>query len=195
MLGAPIAGLIAEVLAVSGASYDEGAQLFRVIRADRVALLAQVPPVDVGAARALISVAFEVPGQADPIELTLLRVHDAGVVDPRTRALPLRIDVDNQGRHLLVGQAGTAVLRTGSARRLPAVPVDAVLTEGGRPYVFVQLGGERFARRQVDVASSEAGMVAILAGVRSGERVVTRGAYDVQLASASRGLAAEGHVH
>jgi hypothetical protein len=38
-------------------------------------------------------------------------------------------------------------------------------------------------------------VVGITRGVMPGERVVTRGAYDVQLASAAKGLPAEGHVH
>jgi hypothetical protein len=38
-------------------------------------------------------------------------------------------------------------------------------------------------------------VVAIRSGVTPGERVVTRGAYDIQLASAAKGLPAEGHVH
>jgi len=70
-----------------------------------------------------------------------------------------------------------------------------VLMEAGRPYVFVQIGGERFARRFVEVASRDAGLVGMRAGVKPGDRVVTRGAYEVQLASAAKGLPAEGHVH
>ena len=34
-----------------------------------------------------------------------------------------------------------------------------------------------------------------MAGVAVGERVVVKGSYDVQLASAAKGLPAEGHVH
>ena len=45
--------------------------------------------------------------------------------------------------------------------------------EAGRPYVFVQVGGERFARRFVDVASRDAGLVGVRAGVKPGDRVVT----------------------
>jgi len=37
--------------------------------------------------------------------------------------------------------------------------------------------------------------VGVKSGVAPGERVVTRGAYEVQLASAATGLPAEGHVH
>ena len=45
-LRAPIAGRIVEVLATLGASYDEGAPLFRIVRTDRVELQAQVPAAD-----------------------------------------------------------------------------------------------------------------------------------------------------
>jgi hypothetical protein len=47
----------------------------------------------------------------------------------------------------------------------------------------------------VDIVSRDAGVVGIRAGLTAGDRVVTRGAYDVQLASAATGLPAEGHVH
>jgi len=195
VLRAPIAGRVTEVFAALGASYDEGAPLFRVVRGDRVELQAQVPPGDAARARATTGVAFEVPGRADPIQLKPDHIHDAGVIDSKTRALPLQIEVENRDGLLLVGQTGTAILYTGQAQRMPVVPADAVLTEAGRPYVFVQIAGERFARRFVEVASRDAGMVGLRSGVASGERVVTRGAYDIQLASAAKGLPAEGHVH
>jgi membrane fusion protein, heavy metal efflux system len=195
ILRAPIAGRVAEVFAALGASYSEGTPLFRVVRGDRVELHAQVPPNEAPLARALTAVALEIPGRTDPIELKPDHVHDAGVVDPKTRALPLQIEVENRGGELLVGQTGTAILYTGQTQRLPVVPSQAVLVEAGRPYVFVQVAGESFARRFVDVVSRDGAVVGLRAGVRPGERVVTRGAYDVQLASAAKGLPAEGHVH
>jgi multidrug efflux pump subunit AcrA (membrane-fusion protein) len=87
------------------------------------------------------------------------------------------------------------VIYTGQKTRVPVVPRDAVLMESGRPYVFVQEGGESFARRYVEVASRDGDLVGIRSGVKPGERVVTRGAYELQLASAAKGLPAEGHVH
>jgi hypothetical protein len=47
----------------------------------------------------------------------------------------------------------------------------------------------------VSVFSRDGGMVGLRTGVMPGDRVVTRGAYDIQLASAAKGLPAEGHVH
>jgi len=191
----PIAGRIADVLATLGASYDEGAPLFKIIRTDRVELRAQVPPTDVPAVRTLHDVAFEVPGQRDPIPLRAEHMHDAGVVDPKTGALPIQFEVENRGGQLLVGQTGTAILFQRDRVRVPAVPRVAVLFEAGRPYVFVQLGGERFARRYVEVAVTDGDQVGITSGIAVGDRVVVQGAYEVQLASAAKGLPAEGHVH
>jgi cobalt-zinc-cadmium efflux system membrane fusion protein len=195
VLRAPIRGRLAEVFAALGASYTEGAPLFRIVRGDRVELQVQVPPADAASARATTAIAFEVPGRGAPIDLKPDHIHDAGVIDPKTRALPLQIEVENRGEQLLIGQTGTAILYTGGVQRAQVVPQEAVLTEAGRPYVFVQIAGERFARRFVDVVSRDGAVVGLRSGVSPGERIVTRGSYDIQLASAAKGLPAEGHVH
>ena len=194
-LRAPISGRLADVSATLGASYDEGAALFRIVRTDRVELEVQVPAADVATARQTADLALELPGSPVPVPLDPHHVHDSGVIDSTTRALGLQMEVVNPGESLLVGQVGTAILYGRTRQRLPAVPDAAVLTEAGRPYVFVQEGGEKFARRFVEVSSREGGLVGIKSGVKVGDRVVTKGAYDVQLASAAKGLPAEGHVH
>ena len=194
VLRAPIAGRVAEVYAALGASFDEGAALFRIVRTDRVELQAQVPPSEAPLPR-IAAVQLEVAGRPDPIPLRHDHVHDAGVIDPKTRALPVQIEVDNRGGQLLIGQTGTAVIYTGRTQRVPVVPREAVLMEAGRPYVFVQIGGETFARRYIDILTRDGELVGIRSGIRPGDRVVTRGAYEVQLASAAKGLPAEGHVH
>ena len=195
VLRAPIAGRVTDVFAALGASYDEGAPLFRIVRTDRVELQAQVPPSEAPMSHAITGLALEVPGRPDPIDLKPDHVHDAGVIDPKTRALPVQIEVENRGGQVLVGQTGTAVIYTGGKQRVPVVPRDAVLMEAGRPYVFVQISGESFNRRFVDIASRDGDIVGIRGGLKPGERVVTRGAYEIQLASAAKGLPAEGHVH
>ena len=194
-LRAPISGRLAEVTATLGASYDEGTALFRIVRTDRVELEVQVPAADVVTARQTADLALELPGSSTPIALEPHHVHDSGVIDQTTRALGLQMEVANPGEKLLIGQVGTAVLFTRTKQRLAAVPDAAVLTEAGRPYVFIQEGGERFARRFVEIGSREGALVGIKSGVKPGDRVVTKGAYEVQLASAAKGLPAEGHVH
>jgi RND family efflux transporter MFP subunit len=195
VLRAPIAGRIVEVNATLGASYDEGATLFKIARTDAVELQAHVPAADAARARGVTAVALELPGRQDPLPLRFHHVHDPGVLDPATKALALQMEVANPGGELLIGQAGTAILYTAGRERMPAIPKAAVLMEAGRPYVFVQTGGERFTRRYIEVAARDGDLVGVKSGVKPGERVVVRGSYDVQLASAAKGLPAEGHVH
>jgi cobalt-zinc-cadmium efflux system membrane fusion protein len=194
-LRAPIAGRLAEVQATLGAAYDEGAPLFRIVRTDRVELEVQIPAADAARARRVTGVALEIPGLPGALTLDPDHVHDAGVIDPVTKALPLQMEIANPAEQLLVGQVGTAVLYAGGLTRMTAVPAEAVLMEAGRPYVFVQTGGEQFARRFIEIASRDGDLVGVASGVTLGERVVTRGAYEIQLASAAKGLPAEGHVH
>jgi RND family efflux transporter MFP subunit len=195
VLRAPIRGRLASVSVTPGASYDEGAPLFRIVRTDEVELQAQVPAADVPAARAATALEFEIAGRDAPIVLEPSHIHDAGVIDPATRSLPIQFEVVNPRQELLIGQVGTAVLYRRDPRRMPVVPVEAVLMEAGRPFVFVQIGGERFVRRPITIAARDGEWIGVRAGLAPGERVVTQGAYDVQLASAATGLAAEGHVH
>jgi cobalt-zinc-cadmium efflux system membrane fusion protein len=192
---APIAGRVAEVFATLGASYDEGAPLFKIVRTDRVELRAQIAAADAANTRDLTEVAFEIPGRADVLPLRTEHRHDAGVIDPKTGALPVQFEVQNPGGQLLIGQSGTAVLYKKARLRVPTVPKAAVLLEAGRPYVFIQIGGERFARRYVEIATRDGDQIGLKSGVALGDRIVIRGAYEVQLASAAKGLPAEGHVH
>jgi cobalt-zinc-cadmium efflux system membrane fusion protein len=195
VLQAPIGGRLAEVMVTLGASYDEGAPLFRIVRTDRVEVEVQVPAANVVVARETVGLRLEFPGQPISPELEPDHVHDSGVLDPTTRALALQMEIENPDEQLLIGQVGTALLYTRTRQQWPVVPRTAVLTESGRPYVFVQLGGERFVRRFIEIAATEGDLVAVQRGVMLGERVVAQGAYEVQLASAATGLPTEGHVH
>ena len=123
-------------------------------------------------------------------------MHDAGVIDPKTRALPVQFEVDNRGGQLLIGQTGTAILYTGATQRVPAVPARR-RADGSRPAVRVRADRRRELRHGGPSKSPRATATwsASSSGVMPGERVVIKGAYDIQLASAAKGLPAEGHVH
>ena len=61
---------------------------------------------------------------------------------------------------------------------------DAVVEINTRPYVFVQVDGEHFEKRAVTVGQADGPFVADRErAFRKGERVVTRGGFDIHLAS------------
>ena len=102
---------------------------------------------------------------------------------------------DNRSHALPVGQAVSLHLLLNPTEPRPVVPAAALVDDGGRPIVFVQREGETFERRAVTVGPRSGDVVQIVAGVKPGERVVTKGAYLVRLASLSTSVPAHGHVH
>ena len=65
----------------------------------------------------------------------------------------------------------------------------------GRSIAYVQVAGELFEKRELQVAGQEKGLMLVSAGIAAGERIVTGAAYHVRLASLSTGVPAHGHEH
>jgi len=194
VLRAPVAGVIAERSATNGANVSTGTVLFRVVDARQVQVAGQVPEADLTRARHPQAAELEVPGQLS--RLPVGRFSSIGrVLDARTRTVPITFALDNGRLGLAVGQSVFLHLLTDHAASHPVVPASAVVDDAGRPIVFVQREGETFERRAVTLGVRAGDMVQVIEGVKSGERVVTRGAYLVRLASLSTQVPSHGHVH
>ena len=190
---APFGGAVVEVQFAPGVSVEEGDFLARLVDTNRVHVVGSVPESRVSALRSVSKAELILDGQPP---FPLGRAVAVGeVVDPATRTVQVRYDLDNRGQRLPVGRNVRLRLFTGEARALPAVPDSAVVDDGGRPVVFVQTGGESFERRAVLLGNREGGYVHVLEGVEPGERVVSRGAYLIRLAAMSTQIPAHGHVH
>jgi RND family efflux transporter MFP subunit len=83
----------------------------------------------------------------------------------------------------------------GVAAQNTMIPVNALLEDYGSYSVIVQLSGESFERRPVKIGKRNGENVEILQGLEVGEVVVTKGAYQVKMASMSGSTPAHGHEH
>ncbi len=194
MIRAPISGIIAESHAAPGANVRGGDALFRIVDADRVYVAGSVPEAELQRLRNLVGAELEIPGISGAKPVGRL-VSVGRLVDVESRTIPVIYEVPNTDRRLAVGQDVSLRLFTSSGAAAPSVTESAIVDDAGRPVVFVQLTGEAFARRPVKLGDHESGYVQILEGVRTGERVVTRGAYLVRLSAMSSQIPAHGHVH
>jgi multidrug efflux pump subunit AcrA (membrane-fusion protein) len=164
------------------------------VDASRVHVVGQIPEGDAARARLVAAAEIEVPGHEARVEAG--RLSSLGrVLDPQSRTLPITFAFDNRTLGLPVGQAVFLHLLMGATAARPVVPAEAVVDDAGRPIVFVQLGGETFERRAVTLGPRSGDLVQIADGVERGDRVVTKGAYLVRLASLSTSVPAHGHVH
>jgi RND family efflux transporter MFP subunit len=198
-LRSPISGVIARADAASGAFVAEGRELFQIVDLERLWLRVSVPEAEVARATSARGAWFEVEGFDKPFEATPdsgARVIALGAaVDPETRTVPLVVELPNPGGKLRAGLAVRARVLTGEPLRALAVPPSAVVDEGAEQVVFVEVSGERFERRVVQTGIRDQDLVQITSGLAAGERVVTRGAWQVRLAGASGAIPAHGHVH
>ena len=194
LLRAPIAGVVAASRGTPGASVEEGETLFRIVSTDPVHVVATIPEAEVLRIRQLAGGELELAGESKPLPLGRL-VSVGRVVDPHSRTLPVIFEVRNAGERLAVGQSVFVRLFTKATTKAPAISESALVDDGGRPVVFVQVAGESFARRPVRLGSRQGGYAHVLEGAQLGERVVTRGAYQVRLAALSTQIPAHGHVH
>jgi RND family efflux transporter MFP subunit len=193
VLRAPFAGVLTEILALSGVAVEQGAALFRVVALDKVDVVAQVPEADLPALATLADAQAVVPGSDQPVSLGT-PLSRGRVLDPASRTLPVVFRLNAPPPQLAVGQRVTVQLSTGASAEAMAIPASALVDDGGRLVVFVQASGERFERRPVTVRTRDGVLVGV-EGVKEGEHVVVRGAPLVRLASMSSQVPAHGHVH
>ncbi len=96
-------------------------------------------------------------------------------LDPTTRALKVRVILNNPKWQLKPEMFATIRVKRPAAQAI-VVPASALLREGGDTAVMVQTAPDKYERRLVKVASSNADQAVIAGGLKPGEVVVTEGA-------------------
>ncbi|MBL3599105.1 MAG: efflux RND transporter periplasmic adaptor subunit [gamma proteobacterium endosymbiont of Lamellibrachia anaximandri] len=195
---APIGGMLAQVNVAPGQYVHEGDALFHIVNVDRLWLEARVAEADIGALQQPSGAWFTLKGFEDSFSTFDLQgrlVALGGAIDPVSRTAPLIFEFDNPGQRLRTGMYANVRVYTGKTARGVMVPTSAVFNDGGQEVVYVMLGGESFQRRMVRLGIRDGDRVQVTSGVEAGERVVSRGAYLVRLASASSAEAGHGHAH
>jgi hypothetical protein len=199
-LASPISGEIVEAAAVHGQHVDAAATLYRVLDLSRVWLVGHVSEFDLAELPEAPGAFLELPGHPGRIldveaELGGHLVHVGREVDPDARTLPVRFEVANPDGLLRAGMLADLFLATETAREVVAVPRSAVVTDRGQPVAFVLLDGETFERRVLETGIRDGAWLEVRTGITAGERVVSKGAHLVKLASANPDGFGAGHVH
>jgi membrane fusion protein, heavy metal efflux system len=108
--------------------------------------------------------------------------------------VPVFFQLENRG-NLVPGSFAEVNLKTTPVTGTIVIPVAALLEESGKYYVFIQSEGESFLKRYVKTGINDGIEVQVLSGIEEGEMLVTRGAYQIKLASQSSAIPAHGHEH
>ncbi len=196
-LRAPANGVITDIHLRYGQHVETGEHLFNIINPSLIWLEVQVPVSESRLLDQVTDAAFTLSGSDE-----IFRVSDLGgrlvtvsaLLDPATRRIPVIFEFRNANGAFRPGSFAQVYLKTRSSLQALAIPESSILDEDGTPVVFVQLGGEDFARRVIKTGTKDEGLVEVLSGLKEGERVVTTGAYKVRLASLKTSAADAGHA-
>lgn len=116
-------------------------------------------------------------------------------VNPSTRTLNIAIQYPSNIGPNLLGLRLPVHVYLSEPKNTLAVSASSVIDDGGQAVVYVQSGGETFARRSVVLGIQDGPWVEIIQGVEPGEWVVSQGAYYVKLASTGGDAIGHGHAH
>ena len=198
-LRAPIAGVITSVGAGLGEPVTADQIVFSILNPSTIWIEARVPESAIGrletAGGALCQV-LDGTNRQFPISAENGRHVFTGLeVDPQTRTVPLIYELNNTNAALRIGQTVRLQVETATAREAVAIPHSALVEDGGLFVAFVQVSGETFQRRELQLGIRDGEWIQVLSGLNPTERVVTQGAYAVRLAAASNVIPAHGHAH
>lgn len=195
LVRAPITGVVNARPMAPGARVEAGDRLFTIVNPSVVWLRLNLPARDAAQANAITAVAFTVEGDDQTFE-TRRVVSVGSVLDPDTRTLPVTLAVDNDDRRLKIGLFAEGQAFVGGEMEDLALPNDAIQHEDGQPVAYVQTEGESFERRPLALGATDGRFTLVERGVEAGEYVVTKGAYQVYLASLSTSeISDHGHPH
>jgi cobalt-zinc-cadmium efflux system membrane fusion protein len=106
-------------------------------------------------------------------------------IDPPTRRLAVRAQLDNRDGLLKPQMFASFAIRAGDETASPAVPKSAVVYEGEDARVYVARDDGTIALRPIRVGRSDGDLIEVLSGLAAGEKVVSAGTLFIDRATDS----------
>lgn len=173
---APLAGTVVRRPATVGTFATAETSLATVADTDTMWALLDVRDADAASVRIGQPVSLQVdgvPGKTLAGKVTWIAME----VDPRTRTVAARAEVDNREGLLRANQFARATIQVAAPEGAVAVPRQAVQRVGEDMAVFVRTGEGLYEPRVVSLGRASADLVQVVGNVRAGEPVVTEGAF------------------
>lgn len=174
-LTSPISGIVVERNATIGATVGPDANLFKIIDLSSVWIDANVFEKDLGRVRQgqVVNVTVPAfPGVTFSGRIILI----SSVVDPETRTVNVRTEVSNRDGRLKPDMFANVEIVTAAHATTIAIPLSAVLDDGGQSVVFVADGND-YKKKEVTLGIKSNDRVEIVSGLKEGDKVVTKGNY------------------
>ena len=193
----PMAGYVKSLLVKEGDYVQVGQPLVSITRNRRLYLRADVSEKYYDQLSRITSANFSTPYNNMTYRLSELngRLLSYGkTTTDQSYYIPVTFEFDNQVN--VAPGAFVEVYLLGTAEEgVLTLPRTALTEEQGSYFIYLQVDEHGYKKQLVTVGGDDGERVRILSGLKAGDRVVTQGAYQVKLASASNAIPAHTHEH
>ncbi|MDX2046393.1 MAG: efflux RND transporter periplasmic adaptor subunit [Chitinophagaceae bacterium] len=196
-LSSPISGFVKSIMVSEGQYVSAGQPLAVITKNQRIILKADVSLKDAAKISSIKEANFsllQTKEQFNTAELNGKLMATGKTTAPGSPFIPVHFQIDAKP-DLLPGSFAEVYLKTKPINDALVIPVSALVEEQGIFYAYIQTEGESFQKRELKLGANDGMKVQVLSGVAEGERVVTKGAYQIRLSQASGAMPAHGHEH
>lgn len=177
VLRAPISGTISERQVNLGSEVrtDSASPLFVITEPRKLWALIDLPEIYLDKVKVGQPVSIEVdayPGEIFKGKVTVI----AEALDPVTRRIQVRAEVDNNSNRLRPEMFARATPVADNRHNMPRIPNTALFAQGVHSYVFVEQAPGVLQRRRIELGLQSHDYSYVKEGLQVGERVVTTGA-------------------
>lgn len=194
---APAGGYVKSCSVKEGDYVDVGAPLAVLTQNRRLNLRVDVPERYYSKLGGVVSANFRVASGEKLHRMSDLNgrmVAYGRNADDASAYIPVTFSFDNTA-DVVAGSFAEVWLLSAEREGVLSLPVEALTEEQGVNFVYVQLDEDCYRKQAVTTGATNGDRVEITSGLEGGERVVTRGAIHVKLASASNAIPAHTHNH
>lgn len=168
-------GVVVERKVNKGQVVQPADVMFTVAEISRLWVVAQVPESMAGRVAVGQRVHIEIPSNGvAPIVAKLDWVAD--IVNPETRTVTVRAEIDNTKRTLKPAMLASMVIEPRPVEKL-VVPASAVVRENDADHVFLRTASNGFKLVAVKLGAETDGLRPVEAGLQGGEPIVVEGAF------------------
>lgn len=193
----PITGFVKNIAVSEGQHVTAGQTLATVSQNRRLMLKAEVSQKYFSKLPSIVTANFKTLYDDKTYSIDELNGHLLSFGksnDATTLLIPVTFSFDNKG-DILPGSLVDVYLKLKPNANALTIPLSALIEEQGVFYAYVQTAGESFEKRELSLGGSDGFNIQVLSGIKEGERVVTKGAYQIKLATATGTIPAHGHAH
>lgn len=194
---APRAGYVKQSLVKEGDYVEAGQPLMVITQNQHLYLRAEVPERYWSELRRIKSAQFKTSYSDCLYDITKMGGHIQSYAHSSTTGsayVPIIFEFNNTG-DVVQGSYAEVFLITDQQKEALTIPLTAVTEEQGLYYIYIRVDEDGYRKQLVSLGMKDGERVEVLSGLKGGEDVVTEGAMQIKLASATNAIPAHTHNH